>query len=156
MNVPLIERARIQAQLLVPLVKALRDELGAERADALVRRALGDLYRRFGEEFWRSRTGEDLGQNVSSAFNTFARGDALEYRVLEQSRDAYEINVNRCRYAEFFKELREPELGFLLVCGADFQFAEGFGADVKLTRTQTIMQGAGHCDFRFRRSESAK
>jgi hypothetical protein len=27
--------------------------------------------------------------------------------------------------------------------------AEGFGADVQLTRTQTIMQGASHCDFRY-------
>jgi L-2-amino-thiazoline-4-carboxylic acid hydrolase-like protein len=27
--------------------------------------------------------------------------------------------------------------------------AEGFGADVQLIRTQTIMQGASHCDFRY-------
>ena len=25
----------------------------------------------------------------------------------------------------------------------------GFNPDLKLTRTQTIMQGASHCDFRF-------
>jgi hypothetical protein len=59
--------------------------------------------------------------------------------------------VTRCRYAEFYKELGEPELGFLLVCTADFAVADGFGGDVKLTRTQTIMQGAPHCDFRYRR-----
>ena len=50
------------------------------------------------------------------------------------------------------KELGERELGFLLVCSADFSTAEGFGGDVELTRTQTIMQGATHCDFRYRRS----
>jgi hypothetical protein len=27
----------------------------------------------------------------------------------------------------------------------------GFGPDIKLTRTQTIMQGASHCDFRYTR-----
>jgi L-2-amino-thiazoline-4-carboxylic acid hydrolase-like protein len=37
----------------------------------------------------------------------------------------------------------------LLTCSADFSHAEGFGADVQLTRTQTIMQGASHCDFRY-------
>lgn len=47
--------------------------------------------------------------------------------------------------------LGEPELGFLLVCTGDFAVAEGFGPDIKLTRTQTIMQGADHCDFRYRR-----
>ena len=65
----------------------------------------------------------------------------------------FEIDVTGCRYAEFYKELGEPELGFLLVCGADFTTAEGFGPDIKLTRTQTIMQGASHCDFRYKRSK---
>jgi hypothetical protein len=51
--------------------------------------------------------------------------------------------------------LGEPELGFLLVCTADFATAEGFGPDVRLTRTQTIMQGADHCDFRYRRDDGA-
>ena len=46
-----------------------------------------------------------------------------------------------------------PPLGFLLVCSLDFPFAEGFGPDMKLTRTQTIMQGASHCDFRYQRQK---
>jgi L-2-amino-thiazoline-4-carboxylic acid hydrolase len=63
--------------------------------------------------------------------------------------------VAECRYAEFYQELGEPELGFLLVCSADLSLADGFGPDVKLTRTQTIMQGASHCDFRYKRSKQA-
>ena len=70
-----------------------------------------------------------------------------------RSQDTYEIDVTQCRYAQFYKELGESELGFLLVCSSDFPFAEGLGADIKLTRTQTIMQGASHCDFRYRRQK---
>jgi hypothetical protein len=33
---------------------------------------------------------------------------------------------------------------------------EGFGTDVQLTRTQTIMQGASHCDFRYVLKQSEK
>ena len=55
MGVPLIEHTKIQARILVPLVKALQAELGEERANALVRTALGDIYRRYGEEFWRAK-----------------------------------------------------------------------------------------------------
>jgi hypothetical protein len=73
--------------------------------------------------------------------------------VVEQSEDTYGIDVTACRYAEFYKALGEPELGFLLVCTADFPTAEGFGPDVKLTRTQTIMEGASHCDFRYKREK---
>src|SRR5215510_5643753 len=151
MSVSVIEQAKIQAQVLVPLVKALQAELGEARANALVRKAIGDLYRNFGEEFWRAKNEQDLGKAVSSAFKTYARDDALDYRIIEQSRDAFAFDVRRCAYAEFYKALSEPELGFLLVCAADFATAEGFGADISLTRTQTIMQGADHCDFRYRR-----
>ena len=151
MDVSIIQQAKIQAQVLVPLVKALQAELGEERANALVRRALGGLYRRYGEEFWRTKSEKSLGKVMASAFATYAREDALDYTVIEQSQDAFEIDVTACRYAEFYKELGEPELGFLLVCTADFTTAEGFGEDIKLTRTQTIMRGASHCDFRYKR-----
>jgi hypothetical protein len=157
MSVSVIEQAKIQAQVLVPLVKALQAELGAARANALVRKALGDLYRGFGEEFWKAKNSAnneaDLGKAVASAFKTYARDDALAYDVVEQTADTFAFDVTRCAYAEFYKALGAPELGFLLVCTADFATADGFGADVRLTRTQTIMQGASHCDFRYRRDE---
>ena len=153
MGIPVIEQAKIQAQVLVPLVKALQAELGEERANALVRKALGDVYRRLGEQWWRAKKSADVGENLASAFAAFAKGDGIDYETNAQSQDAYEIDVTGCRYAQFYKELGEPELGFLLVCSLDFPFAEGFGADIKLTRTQTIMQGASHCDFRYGREK---
>ena len=152
MGVSIIEQAKIQAQVLVPLVKALQAELGEARANNIVRKALGDIYRRHGEAFWQAKDEKNLGNIMASAFATYARGDALDYRVIEQSEDAFEIDVRGCRYAEFYKELGEPELGFLLVCSADFDTADGYSPDIQLTRTQTIMQGASHCDFRYKRS----
>ena len=153
MGIPVIEQAKIQAQVLVPLVKALQAELGEERANTLVRKALGDVYRRLGEQWWRTKDSRHVGDNMASAFASWAKGDALDYRIRAQSQDTYEIDVTGCRYAQFYKELGAPELGFLLVCSADFVFAEGFGPDIKLMRTQTIMQGASHCDFRYKRQK---
>jgi hypothetical protein len=152
-SIPVIEQAKIQAQVLVPLIKAIQAELGEERANALVLKALGDVYRRLGEQWWRARESRHVGENMALAFASFAKGDAVDYSVRAQSQDTYEIDVTRCLYAQFFKELGEPELGFLLVCSLDFPFAEGFAPDIKLTRTQTIMQGASHCDFRYGRQK---
>jgi hypothetical protein len=152
-DIPVIEQAKIQAQVLVPLVKALQAELGEERANALVRKALGDVYRHLGEQWWWAKESRHVGDNMASAFASFAKGDAVDYTVRAQSQDSYEIDVTGCRYAQFYKELGEPELGFLLVCSLDFPFAKGFGGDIKLSRTQTIMQGASHCDFRYRRQK---
>ena len=147
MAIPLIEQVKIQAQVLVPLVKALQAELGEERANAIVRKALGELYRKYGEKWWRTQGARDLGEKVASAFEMFAAGDALEYEVVKKTPDALELNVTECRYAEFYKKLGAPELGFLLTCSADTDFFHTEG--VQLTRTQTIMQGASHCDFRY-------
>jgi len=121
MDIPLIEQVKLQAQVLVPLVKGLQAELGEERANAIVRKTLGDLYRKYGERWWRTQGSRNLVEKVASAF------------------------------AEFYKKIGAPELGFLLTCSADTDFfhAEGFGANVRLTVTQTIMQGASHCDFRY-------
>jgi hypothetical protein len=58
--------------------------------------------------------------------------------------------ITRCRFAEFFRALGEPELGALLICDADFDVAAAGGGEVSLTRDQTIMQGASSCTFRFK------
>ncbi len=150
MNIPLIDQIKIQAQVLVPLVKALQAELGEERANSIVRKALGDLYRQYGKKWWRTQSGSSFAEKMASSFERFAESDALDYQVIKQSPDAFDVNVTGCRYAQFFNKIGAPELGFLLVCTADFTMAEGFGAGVQLARTQTIMQGASHCDFRYR------
>lgn len=150
MRVPLIEQVKIQAQVLVPLVRTLQAELGEERANALVRKSLGALYRQLGEAWWRAQGASEPGERLATAFEKFAAGDALDYEVLEQTADTFALDVTGCRYARFYQEIGAPELGFLLTCSADFTYAEGFGGDVQLTRTQTIMQGADHCDFRYR------
>jgi hypothetical protein len=60
------------------------------------------------------------------------------------------IDVTSCRFAEFFRALGEPELGALLVCHADFDIAAAAGGEVSLDRSQTIMQGAPSCTFRYK------
>ena len=156
MDIPVIEQVKIQARVLVPLVKALQAELGEERANTIVRKALGDIYRMLGERFWRAKGEGGLGSSMAAAFDRFGAGDALDYDVVKSSPEVFEVNVTGCRYAQFYKEMGVPELGFLLACSSDFPMAEGFGPDVTLTRTQTIMQGAPHCDFRYALKKGAR
>jgi hypothetical protein len=117
-----------------------------------VRKALAQLYRKAGEKWWREHGGADVGATMETMFDGFAAANALDRQVLSKTPDRFDLNVTGCRYAEFFKQIGAPELGFLLVCSADSHMAEGFG-DVQLERTQTIMQGASHCDFRYARKE---
>ena len=41
------------------------------------------------------------------------------------------------------------DLGYYFSCVRDAAFARGFNPDIRMTRTQTIMQAAAYCDFRF-------
>jgi len=107
MEIPIIEQAKIQAQVLVPLVKTLQAELGEERANAIVRKVLGERYRQFGEKWWRAQGGRNLGEKMASAFDMFAAGNALDYEVVKQSPDAFEVNVTGCRYAKFYRAGRQ-------------------------------------------------
>jgi hypothetical protein len=50
-----------------------------------------------------------------------------------------------------YRELGMADKGALLSCNRDFALIEGCDPDTTLTRTQTIMQGASHCDFRYRK-----
>ncbi len=147
-SIPFIEQTKIQAQVLVPLIKAFQAELGEERANVIVRNALGGWIRKAAEQMAAQTPGSSIDK-IAGAVPYFAAGDAINVDVVKKTDSAFEFNVTGCRYAEFYKELGVPELGFMLLCSLDYPMTEGFGADLEFTRTQTIMQGADHCDFRY-------
>jgi len=147
----LLDEVKLQAKVLVPVLRALRAELGKERADRLVVGALSewsrDLYRRIGAD--KGGTAREQWDAIWADLRPRI-GAAVDREVLRDDAAAREFNVTRCRYAEFFKALGEPELGAVLLCDIDFQIAAVGGDAVELTRTQTIMTGAAYCDFRYR------
>jgi hypothetical protein len=88
---------------------------------------------------------------LASKYDRWAAGDALEMDILEQSEQAFDFNITRCRYAEMYRELGLADLGFTLSCNRDAAFVQGFSEELELQRSQTIMEGAPFCDFRYRR-----
>ena len=57
--------------------------------------------------------------------------------------------MTRCQYSEMYKDMGLAELGFTLSCNRDGTMCEGYDSKLKLARSQTIMEGAEHCDFKF-------
>ena len=95
-----------------------------------------------------------LGVNDMVALTRVVRGvwaqdEALEMTMLEETDLKLSFDVTRCAYAELYEELGMKEFGCCLSCSRDAGFAEGFNPRLKLQRTQTIMEGSPHCDFRF-------
>jgi hypothetical protein len=77
-------------------------------------------------------------------------GREVEVEILRHDQEALELDITRCRFAEFFRALGEPELGALLICEADFDIASVGDGEVSLERAQTIMRGAPSCTFRYK------
>jgi L-2-amino-thiazoline-4-carboxylic acid hydrolase len=150
-EVPLLDKTRIQAQVLVPVLRALRAELGKDKADALVKQALRDWSRELFAAIGDSIAGSKRRKwaSVRSAWTEASVRD-VEFETLRHDDEVLEFDVTQCRFAEFFRALGEPELGGLLICEADFDIvAVGDGA-VSLERAQTIMKGAPSCTFRYK------
>ena len=75
---------------------------------------------------------------------------ALEMEMLKETEEEVHFNVTRCKYSEMYREMGLGHIGHLLSCNRDGTFCTGFNPKIKLERTQTIMSGASHCDFRYR------
>jgi predicted ArsR family transcriptional regulator len=150
-DISLLDKTRIQAQVLVPVMRALRAELGRDKADAIVTKALRD---------WSREVFAAIGDGIEGPpGRKFAKMDkALAEATLQEvtvdmhrrDREAVEFDVTSCRFADFFRSLDEPELGALLVCQTDIDIAAAGGDDVKFRRDQTIMKGAPSCTFRYK------
>jgi L-2-amino-thiazoline-4-carboxylic acid hydrolase-like protein len=147
----LLDKTRIQAQVLVPVLQALRSELGKEKADAIVKRALRDwskqLFANIGDSIDGSPRRKWAAMHAAMVEST-ERDVAFE--MLRQDKEALEFDVTHCRFAEFFRALGEPELGALLICESDFDIAAAGGREVTFSRDQTLMQGAPSCTFRYK------
>ena len=151
-DLPLIDRVKIQAEVLVPLLRAMERTMGREAAHALTRKALGAEWREHARRL-AAENGGSTGALMAHSADS-AKGDPIEMEWFELTDDFARLDVTRCDYAAFFQALGEPELGHLLVCENDDWFAEGLG-DIEFERHHTIMMGADRCDFCYRRVPEA-
>jgi L-2-amino-thiazoline-4-carboxylic acid hydrolase len=148
--IPMLERRRIEAAILKHVYDSLRQSHGVDVA----RTTLADAVRRSSveqaAEFAAKAGGKTSMQTFIDRQALWRAGDALTVEVKEQTDKSYVYNVTRCRYAEMYREMGLGEIGHLLSCQRDGTFCEGYDKRLKLTRTQTLMQGASHCDFNYK------
>lgn len=147
---PIIERRRIEAEIL----KCVYDTLVESHGVGVARKTIGDAVSRSaiaqGKAF-RETLGRDpdLG-DFAAILPNWTANDALQIDVIESSKTRLSFNVTRCRYAEMYRSMGLGDIGALLSCNRDGEFCTGYNPRMKLERSQTIMGGADHCNFRYR------
>src|SRR5947209_13608941 len=147
--IPLLRRREIEARIVGPLIRGFIDAMGRDAALEVVRGVITGLARDGGADL-AARLGDASLESFAQALDLWREGGALEIDLLEQTPERLSFNVTRCRYAELYRALGLADLGGSLSCQRDFALVEGFNPEITLERTQTLMEGAPYCDFRFR------
>ena len=145
----MIEKRRIEAEILKHVYDQLKESHGIEVA----RSTIGEAVRRSAlEQASRFAAQSPKGTSLQGFIDMqplWTAEGALTVEEVGRSENSYAFNVVRCRYSEMYMAMGLGEIGDLLSCQRDGTFCEGYDPKLKLERTQTIMKGASHCDFRF-------
>lgn len=156
MTLPMIEKRRIEAAILKHVFDVLVERHGREEAEKVIGEAVSDSAIAQGKEFREKEPQEPTLENFADLLPLWQMDDALQIEVLEKGPDRLDFDVKRCRYSEVYKEMGLGDIGHLLSCNRDGDFCIGYNPRMELTRTQTIMKGASHCDFRYRLKPAAE
>ena len=148
-DLPLLERRRVEAGVLIPLIRAMQAEFGEERVNEVVGKAIRDIARAQGEAVARSTNVRSVADVASRLESTVLAEGSLIVDVVERTDERFGFNVTRCKFMEMYEEMGARDLGFLLSCNRDFAMFGGLAPKLRFNRTQTRMEGAEFCDFRY-------
>ncbi|MFJ3485913.1 L-2-amino-thiazoline-4-carboxylic acid hydrolase [Pseudomonas sp. NPDC090202] len=146
----ILARRRIEAEIIKPIYEILVRDYGKQSAQAVIGEAVSQAAVKAGKYFAdREPEGASL-EGFVALQELWEKDDALKVDIIASDASHYDYDVHRCRYAEMYHEMGLGEIGHLLSCNRDELFIVGYDPNVELTRTQTIMQGASHCNFRYK------
>ena len=143
-----IEKRAIEAMAVAPIIRAVSQKIGKHEALKILQEVNEQEAYQRGQHMQKKDGANGIAELVIDVAS-WGEGGAWEMEVLEQTSTTYFFNVTRCPYYEKYKELGLAEFGVELSCCRDEPFARGFNPNLKLVRTQTIMEGNDHCDFRY-------
>jgi L-2-amino-thiazoline-4-carboxylic acid hydrolase len=146
----ILARRKIEAAVIAPIYEEMREAFGEERAREVLRRAIRRAAVAAGAEMAARAPGGATLESFKAIQHLWTKDDALTIEVVADAPGVFDFNVTRCRYAETYRAMGLGAIGDLLSCNRDGAFCEGYSPRIALTRTQTIMGGASHCDFRYR------
>ncbi len=153
-QVDLLLRRKIEAQVLLPLIRAFEKRLGREETRKIVSDTLKDISRKDGKAKADSLGGSSLVDLAAGVIPMWQGGGHLELEMKESTEDILRFDVTRCDYVSLYEELGMGDLTEVLSCGRDWAFLEGFNPGLELKRDQTLAAGDRVCNFCYRKKHT--
>lgn len=145
----ILERRRIEAEILKPVYEEMAARLGDAVAQEILGAAITKAALAAASSFAASEPHGTSLQSFADLQPLWTKDDALRIDVKRQDATHFDYDVTRCRYAEMYRSMGLGHIGHLLSCNRDAAFCTGYDPRITMERTQTIMGGAEHCDFRY-------
>jgi hypothetical protein len=150
MEIPILERRRIEGEMLKLVYDELTARFGAATSKEILTKVIRNSAIEQGRRFAEQEPAPTTLKSFVKLYDLWKMNGALEIDVKREDDRHFDFDVTRCRYAEMYREMGLGEIGHILSCNRDGTFCQGYDPKIALSRTQTLMQGASHCDFRYR------
>ena len=145
-RIGVLTRREVEARMLAPVIDALSKRFGRDKVLGIVRETIIQIAADQGAELAEHMGGNSL-RHFADSLQYWTKDNALEIEIMEQTEASFIFKVTRCRYAELYEKLGLTGYGTIFSCARDFALINGFNERITLRRTQTLMEGADHCDF---------
>jgi hypothetical protein len=149
-TVNLLERRRIEAEILKYVFDAIKDDLGDGKARELIGKAIEKAAMDSGQKAAQKEGGLTGTRSLAAIQHLWSAGGALQLKVTDLTDDSYSYVVEHCAYAKMYEEMGLKDLGLIFSCLRDSAYIEGYAPNLALERPKTIMEGDQVCEFRYR------
>jgi predicted hydrocarbon binding protein len=150
MNITHQKLREIQAPIVTLLINGFAKEFGYKKAIKIAENVISQDAMAAGKKMAKEYNGNTLTELANIVKNVWAKNGALKIDMIKETECELFFDVTYCEYAQMYEKMGIKDIGSTLSCIRDFSFLKGFNPQIELKRTQTIMEGAKYCDFRFK------
>jgi hypothetical protein len=135
----------------IPTMQLLQQYIGDEKLLELLKKASSERNTRLGKalaERWPDTSLHTFAGPFRKRAGLIMK-HSMSYDIVEDSEQAFEINVTECITSDVFRESNAADIGFACVCHADYALPVAFNPKIKMVRDKTLMEGHDRCNHRY-------
>ena len=143
-----LQRRTIEIGLASAFVSVLTEEYGEGAAKDVLKKVVERDARQAAGAF-RDMLPEQSLAGLYEVWKILGGDGRLDLVLEELSEHTLRFHINRCCYAERYRELGLEELGIEFSCRRDEPFAKALLPGVRMTQSKTILEGSHRCSFEY-------
>lgn len=140
------ELMELSAELLSGIVEEIIRKYGKEGL-YIVKKAVKDSWVKLSINKFKNI--EDRSVSSYKKWIITTLDSETKYEIIEDKKDSVLFKFTDCTWANAFKAIGKPEIGYYLFCANDGPLVKAFNKNISFERTKTLMEGDDFCNHHF-------